>query len=91
MIDDLLDVARIMSGKLRLEQTVVDFRGVIREALQAVQPLAAAKRLERRMLASPDLIQRPVAARLAGAGAVAALVVPPVALVAAASVTGADC
>jgi adenosylcobinamide-phosphate synthase len=49
---------------------------------------AAAKRLERRMLASPGLIQRPVAARLAGVGAVAALVVPPVAFVAAASVTG---
>ena len=45
---------------------------------------AAAKRLERRMLASPGLIQRPVAARLAGVGAVAALVVPPVAFVAAA-------
>jgi signal transduction histidine kinase/ActR/RegA family two-component response regulator len=46
LIDDLLDVAGIMSGKLRLEQTAVDFRGVVRDALLAVQPLALAKRLE---------------------------------------------
>jgi signal transduction histidine kinase/CheY-like chemotaxis protein len=46
LIDDLLDVARIMSGKLRLDQTVVDFRAVVRDALLAVQPLAAAKQLE---------------------------------------------
>jgi signal transduction histidine kinase len=46
LIDDLLDVARIMSGKLRLEQTAVDFRGVVRDALLAMQPLALAKRLE---------------------------------------------
>ena len=50
---------------------------------------AAATWLERRLLASPGLAQRPVAARLAGVGAVTALVVPPVALVAAASVLGA--
>ena len=49
LIDDLLDVARIMSGKLRLDQSVVDFRAVIRDALLAVQPLAAAKRLEMRI------------------------------------------
>jgi signal transduction histidine kinase len=46
LIDDLLDVARIMSGKLRLEQAAVDFRGVVRDALLAIQPLAAAKQLE---------------------------------------------
>jgi signal transduction histidine kinase/CheY-like chemotaxis protein len=45
LIDDLLDVARIMSGKLRLDQTVVDFRAVVRDALQAVQPMTAAKKL----------------------------------------------
>jgi signal transduction histidine kinase/ActR/RegA family two-component response regulator len=46
LIDDLLDVARIMSGKLRLDQSVVEFRAVVRDALLAVQPMAAAKRLE---------------------------------------------
>jgi signal transduction histidine kinase/ActR/RegA family two-component response regulator len=53
LIDDLLDVARIMSGKLRLDQTVVDFRAVIRDALLAVQPLAAAKRLQMTVDADP--------------------------------------
>ena len=53
LIDDLLDVARIMSGKLRLDQTVVDFRAVIRDALLAVQPLAIAKRLEITVDADP--------------------------------------
>ena len=55
LIDDLLDVARIMSGKLRLDQTVVDFRAVIRDALLAVQPLAAAKRLEVTVNADPGV------------------------------------
>ncbi len=50
---------------------------------------AAATLLERRLLASPGLAQRPFAARLAGSGAVAALVIPPVALVTAASTLGA--
>ena len=53
LIDDLLDVARIMSGKLRLDESVVDFRAVIRDALLAVQPSAAAKRLEMRIDAEP--------------------------------------
>jgi len=55
LIDDLLDVARIMSGKLRLDQTVVDFRGVIRDALLAVQPLTVAKRLEITVDADPGV------------------------------------
>jgi CheY-like chemotaxis protein len=45
LIDDLLDVARIMSGKLRLEQRAVDFGDTVREALQMVQPDADAKRI----------------------------------------------
>jgi signal transduction histidine kinase/ActR/RegA family two-component response regulator len=53
LIDDLLDVARIMSGKLRLDQAGVDVRAVIRDALLAVQPLAAAKRLEITVDAEP--------------------------------------
>jgi len=53
LIDDLLDVARIMSGKLRLDQTVVDVRAVIRDALLAAQPLAVAKHLEITVDADP--------------------------------------
>jgi signal transduction histidine kinase/CheY-like chemotaxis protein len=37
LIEDLLDVARITSGKLRLERKSVDMRVVVRGALQVVQ------------------------------------------------------
>jgi signal transduction histidine kinase/ActR/RegA family two-component response regulator len=43
LIEDLLDVSRIASGKLRLEQTFIDLEDVVREALQVVQPSAEAK------------------------------------------------
>ncbi len=43
LIEDLLDVSRIASGKLRLAQTFVDLNDVVREALQVVQPSAEAK------------------------------------------------
>src|SRR5207244_10627346 len=33
LIEDLLDVARIMSGKLRLERTVVGLTDIVRDAL----------------------------------------------------------
>jgi PAS domain S-box-containing protein len=43
LIDDLLDVARITSGKLRLEVQPVDPAAVVDAALQAVAPAARAK------------------------------------------------
>jgi signal transduction histidine kinase/ActR/RegA family two-component response regulator len=43
LIDDLLDVSRIMSGKLRLERTAVHLKDVVDDALQVVQPAADAK------------------------------------------------
>jgi signal transduction histidine kinase/ActR/RegA family two-component response regulator len=45
LIDDLLDVARIMSGKLRLERMLVDVEEVVRAAVQVVQPAADARRV----------------------------------------------
>jgi signal transduction histidine kinase len=45
LIEDLLDVARITSGKLRLERTFLDPRDPVREALQLAQPAADAKRI----------------------------------------------
>jgi signal transduction histidine kinase/ActR/RegA family two-component response regulator len=45
MIDELLDVARIVSGKLRLERTAVDLDQVVRAALDVVQAAAEAKQL----------------------------------------------
>ena len=43
MIDELLDVARITSGKLRLELTAVNLAQVVRDALDVVQVAADAK------------------------------------------------
>jgi signal transduction histidine kinase/CheY-like chemotaxis protein len=45
LIEDLLDVARITTGKLRLERNVVDLRDVVRDALQVVQPGADVKNI----------------------------------------------
>src|SRR6185503_13152882 len=36
LIEDLLDVARITSGKLRLDRAFIDLREVVRDALQVV-------------------------------------------------------
>jgi signal transduction histidine kinase/CHASE3 domain sensor protein/ActR/RegA family two-component response regulator len=43
MVDDLLDVSRIMSGKLRLDVQGVDVASVIDEAVASAQPAADAK------------------------------------------------
>jgi signal transduction histidine kinase/CheY-like chemotaxis protein len=45
LIEDLLDVARIASGKLRLERTFVPMGDVVRDALLATQPSASNKRI----------------------------------------------
>lgn len=45
LIDELLDVSRIMSGKLRLERTAVNLPDLVRTAVDAVQPTADAKRI----------------------------------------------
>ena len=43
LIDDLLDVSRIITGKLRLELRPVDLVAVVRAAVDVVRPAAAAK------------------------------------------------
>jgi PAS domain S-box-containing protein len=43
LIDDMLDMARIMSGKLRLEMQPIDLVGVALTAIDVVAPTAAAK------------------------------------------------
>lgn len=49
LIDDLLDVSRIASGKLRLEVRPVDLGAVVEQAIEIVRPAADAKgiRLEK--------------------------------------------
>jgi signal transduction histidine kinase len=43
MIDELLDVSRIMSGKLSVKRSVVDLAAVVRDAREVVQPSADLK------------------------------------------------
>jgi PAS domain S-box-containing protein len=46
LIDDMLDTARIMTGKLRLEKRPVDLARVALAAIDVVAPTAAAKNVE---------------------------------------------
>jgi signal transduction histidine kinase/ActR/RegA family two-component response regulator len=46
MIDELLDVSRIISGKLRLERGAVDLQEIVRSAVEVVQPSAYAKHID---------------------------------------------
>jgi len=52
LIEDLLDVSRIISGKLSLTLSSIDLRKVVETALEAVTPAALAKQLQ----ISADLI-----------------------------------
>jgi PAS domain S-box-containing protein len=45
LIDDLLDVARIVSGHMRVDRTAVNLQAVIRTALDVTEPSAQAKRI----------------------------------------------
>jgi signal transduction histidine kinase/CheY-like chemotaxis protein len=55
LIEDLLDVARITSGKLRLERKLVDLGSIVRDALQVVQPAADGKGLGISVDADPSM------------------------------------
>jgi K+-sensing histidine kinase KdpD len=45
LVNDLVDHAAILSGKLRVERKPVDVDAVVRSAVEMAEPLAAAKRL----------------------------------------------
>jgi signal transduction histidine kinase/ActR/RegA family two-component response regulator len=69
LIEDLLDVSRMMSGKLRLNIRECELLGVVRAATDAVRPMADAKKIEMvvtlderagRVMADPDRIQQVV-------------------------------
>jgi signal transduction histidine kinase/ActR/RegA family two-component response regulator len=45
LVDDMLDVSRIASGKLRIERTLVDLAEVCRDAILVVKPNADLKRI----------------------------------------------
>jgi PAS domain S-box-containing protein len=44
LVDDLLDVARVSSGKLTLKRDPIDFRDVVQASLESIRPLTAARR-----------------------------------------------
>lgn len=46
LIDDLLDMTRLMSGNIQLETGDVDFGSLLDATMQALQPVAAAKGVE---------------------------------------------
>jgi PAS domain S-box-containing protein len=46
LIEDLLDTARVISGKLKLELATADLRLVLEEAVEVVRPAAEAKRID---------------------------------------------
>lgn len=59
IIEDLLDVSRIITGKLRINTQRVDLLLVIHAALDAVRPAAEAKEIDLRThLEAPDAIVR---------------------------------
>jgi len=53
LIDDLLDVSRVGSGKMRLDVRPVDLRTVIEGALDAVRPAAEAKAIRLQSVLDP--------------------------------------
>ena len=55
LISDLLDISRIVSGKLRLEIRPVDVATVITEAIETVQPHADSKSIEIRRELGPNV------------------------------------
>jgi PAS domain S-box-containing protein len=56
LIEDLLDVSRITSGKMRLDVRPVDLQGVIQAAIDAVRPAADAKEIRLQCVLDPRAV-----------------------------------
>ena len=54
LIEDLLDMSRIVSGKFRLEVQTLDLVPLIRTAMESVQPAAQAKEIRLQSMLDPD-------------------------------------
>jgi signal transduction histidine kinase len=54
LIDDLLDLSRLEAGKERLSMEQVDMGGLARGVLERLDPLFAAKGVEREVVVSPE-------------------------------------
>jgi signal transduction histidine kinase/CheY-like chemotaxis protein len=57
LIDDILDVSRIITGKLRLDVRAVDLANVISAAVDAARPAAEAKNIRLQTLIDPQATQ----------------------------------
>ncbi|HEX9959726.1 MAG TPA: ATP-binding protein, partial [Pyrinomonadaceae bacterium] len=53
IIEDLLDISRIISGKLRLEIRLVELANIIEAAIESARPAAEAKNIRLQMLLDP--------------------------------------
>jgi signal transduction histidine kinase/ActR/RegA family two-component response regulator len=53
LIEDLLDMSRIISGKLRLDVQPTDVVGVVAQAVESVRPSADAKQIRLRKIINP--------------------------------------
>jgi signal transduction histidine kinase len=54
LVDDLLDISRVISGKLAIRRESVNLRAVISEAIDAVRPAFTAKAIRLRMEVATD-------------------------------------
>jgi signal transduction histidine kinase/DNA-binding response OmpR family regulator len=54
LIDDMLDVSRIVTGKMRLDVRAVDLKAVVEAAIDAVRPAADAKELRLQVVLDPQ-------------------------------------
>lgn len=55
MIEDMLDGARIITGKLRLESRSIELSSIIRAAVDTVQPVADSKEIQLRCMVDPTV------------------------------------
>ena len=53
LIEDLLDISRIISGKMRLEARVVELAPIVESAVEAIRHAAEAKRIQLRSVLDP--------------------------------------
>ena len=56
LIDDLLDLSRIASGRMRLTFETCDLARVVEDAVETVRPAAAAKRIAVALVVQPDVL-----------------------------------
>lgn len=64
LVDDLLDVSRIMTGKFGISEAEMDLGPVVEDAMSALRPMAAAKGLSLRTVAQQSIVINGDASRL---------------------------